>query len=261
MKLGDKITVRDPASDDFGVPGQHIRPQVVDEHYCYHHNWWWRLLSAFIYYIVAPLPVHIMGWAHGLRFRNRAALRKAGGCYLYCNHTHWLDAVIPYLVSFPRRAYVVAGPTAFSIPVLRQLVALLGGVPLNTTPAGKMAFREAIGQAVKRGDRVAIYPEAHEWPYYNGIRPFPPYAFTYPVHDEAPVVAGVVTYRRRRFFSKRAPHLTLTLSEPITPADWQGAADPKTALRDTVHDFMCDTARQQASYAWVEYLSADGSPA
>ena len=257
MKAGDRILVHDAANDDFGTPGQRVTPRVIGADYVYRHGLAWRVVAAFVYYVIAPIPVFVMGLAHGLRFLNRAALRRAGGCYMFCNHTHWLDTVIPYLAAWPRRAYVVAGPTAFSIRWLGGFVAMLGGIPLNSTDEGKAAFRARLDEVVARGAAVAVYPEAHQWPYYNGIRDFPPYAFTYPVHGRVPVVASVVTYRRRRFFPQRAPHLTVTLSDPIPASAWLNACDPKVALRDAVHTFMCDTAKQAQSYAWVEYVHAE----
>lgn len=256
MKAGQRITVRDPLSDDFGVAGQHIDAKTVGATFCYNHSWAWRLLSALIYYVIAPLPVFLLGVAHGLRFSNRQALKP--GCYIYFNHTHWLDAVLPYLLCFPKRAWVVAGPTAFSMPGVRHLAALLGGVPLNTSPDGKRAFRAFLSQQIARGGCVAIYPEAHEWPYFNGVRHFSQFSFTYPIRTNATVFGCLVSYRRRPILASRAPHLTATLSQPIEPTSWMSADDPKSQARDAVYQFMVDTAKATNSYAWVHYLTADG---
>jgi len=255
MRQGDRIVVTDPATADFGAPGRVIADRPIDEHYPYRRrNPLWHLVSAILYYLVFPLPAYAIGLAHGLRFRHREAVRRLGGCYLYGNHTHWFDAVLPYLLAFPRRAYIVAGPTAVSVPLVRYLVPMLGAIPLNPTPAGKAAFRAACAAAVRRGCPVAIYPEAHEWPYYNGVRDFSPAAFTYPVRTGAPVLPFAVTYRRRPVFARRAPHMTVTVGEAILPEAWQGAADPRTVLRDAVHAWLCDTVAAQHSYAWVDYV-------
>jgi len=238
--------------EDFGTASKLVDARVVDERYPYSHGLLWRCVSAFLYYVVAPVPVWLLSKVYGLRIRNRRAIRSLGGCYIYGNHTHWVDDLIPYLISFPVRASIVTGPTAVSMPLIRHLVSMLGGIPLNSTEAGKAAFREALDRAVKQGGPVAIFPEAHEWPYYNGIRDFPPYSFTYPVRSCAPVVAYVVTYTKR-FFSWYPPRMTVTIDEPIPPSCWQGLLDPKTYLRDRVLDFMRTTARQSHSYAWIDY--------
>lgn len=248
-----KVVVHDQADDDFGVVSKHVRTRPIDETYPYtHKNLLWRLVSAFLYYVVAPIPVWVMSKIYGMRIHGRRSIRGLGGCYIYGNHTHWTDVLIPYLISFPTRAYIVTGPTAVSVPLVRHLVSMLGGLPLNPTARGKVVFREALDRAVKGGSPVAIFPEAHEWPYYNGIREFPPYSFTYPVRTSEPVVAYVVTYRRRRV-AWYPPRMTVTVGSPILPETWKGSSDPKGFLRDRVLGFMRDTARDLDSYAWIEY--------
>ncbi|MDR0285717.1 MAG: 1-acyl-sn-glycerol-3-phosphate acyltransferase [Propionibacteriaceae bacterium] len=247
------IHVVDPAHDDFGTTSQHVTERVVDATYPYEHPLWWRVLSALFYYVILPLPAWVIGRVYGLRIVNRSALRRAGGCFVYANHTHWVDVIIPYLLAFPKRAFLVTGPVAVSVPVVRRIVPLAGGVPLNTTVAGKARFRDALERAVARGHTVTVFPEAHEWPYYNGIRDFSPHSFTYPVRAGRPVVAAVVTYRARRLFTSRPPHLTVTLSEPVWPGEWAGTADPKTVLRDKARGFMVDTVRERGSAEWVRY--------
>ncbi|MCL2735701.1 MAG: 1-acyl-sn-glycerol-3-phosphate acyltransferase [Propionibacteriaceae bacterium] len=249
------ITVRDPLTDDFGSTSQRVRTVNVDETYQYaHRNPLWRLVSWVMYYIVAPIPLYLISRVYGMRFVGRSTVRRQGGCYLYGNHSHWTDVLVPYLLSFPARAVVVAGPTAVSVPVAKALVPMLGGVPLNTTVAGKIAFRSALDAAVRRGESVAVFPEAHLWPYFTGVREFSSASFTYPVRTATPVVPYVVTYRRRRWLTWRPPHLTVTVGPAILPEAWQGSPDPKGVLRDAVRSFMVDTIREQGSHPWVEYV-------
>lgn len=253
MKRGSVIVVSSP-DDDFGATGRVVKGRLIGATYRYRHsNVLWRLFSGFLYYVVAPIPAWLVARYYGLRIHNRRAIRESGGCYLYGNHTHWVDAILPYILAFPRRMRVVTGPTAVSVPVVRHLVALMGGVPLNTTVAGKTEFRAALTEAVRRGEAVAIFPEAHEWPYYNRIREFSPASFTYPVHDGSPVVGYVLTYRSRRWLKFRAPALTVTVAPPIRPEVWAGAADPKQVVRDLVHKFMCETVESEHSIEWVHY--------
>ncbi len=258
MKRGQRIEFSDEHDDDFGATSRHVNERSIDDSYSYEHGFFWRLLSAFLYFIVVPMPALLLMWLHGLRFRNRAAIRRAGGCYIYGNHTHWMDVFVPYLLAFPRRAYIVTGPVAVSVPLVRHLVPMLGGIPLNSSPRGKARFRAALDAAVRKGCPVAIFPEQHEWPWYNGIRDFSPYSFTYPVRTSTPVVGYVLTYRRRRLFSRRPPQMTVTVGQLIPPEAWAGAEDPKQAVRDRVHAFMCDTVEEQGSYAWVDYELAAG---
>ncbi|MCL2317088.1 MAG: 1-acyl-sn-glycerol-3-phosphate acyltransferase [Actinomycetia bacterium] len=258
MKAGQRIVVTDVATADFGEAGRGFPERVIDEGYPYQRrNPAWHGVSAFLYYVLLPPVALVLALAHGVRLRGRDIVREAGGCYLYGNHTNWFDVFIPFLLAFPRRAYIVTGPTAVSVPFVRHLVPMLGGIPLNTTPAGKRKFRAALDVAVRRGCPVAVFPEAHEWPFYNGIRDFPAYSFTYPVGADAPVVPYAVTYRRR--FSRRLkPHMSIIVGPAIRPSAWQGLPDPKQALRDRVHEFMCRTVR--GSFAWVEYVLPGTAP-
>ena len=255
-----QVRVEDASQADFGTASKIVRERVVGEDYRYRHrNLFWRLVAAMMYYIIAPIPAFIIVKLHGMRFVNRRAVRQAGGCYIYGNHTHWTDVFVPYMLSFPRRAYIITGPTAVSVPVAKYLVPMFGGIPLNASAKGKMSFRKRTSEVVARGHPLAIFPEAHLWPYYNGIRDFTPYSFTYPVHAPAPVIPYVVTYRRRRWLKSRRPLITVTVGEPILPEAWQSAPDPKTFLRDKVRGFMVETATAMKSYAWVEYSVEDFS--
>lgn len=261
MKPGQRVIVRDTAADDFGTASKHVNPRAVTETYNYQHrNPLWWLAASLLYYVLVPPVALVLRVMYGIRIRNRRAVASAGGCYLYGNHTHWVDVFMPFLLGFPRRAWVVAGPTAVSLPLVRHIVPMVGGVPLNTTVAGKIKFRAALADAVAHGQVVGIFPEAHDWPYYNGIRDFPDRSFSYPVRTGAPVVPYVVTYRRRRWRTNRPPHITITVGQPIRPADWAGAADPKRFVRDRVYDFMVATVAEQDSYGFVEYRQADAAP-
>ena len=42
-------------------------------------------------------------------------------------------------------------------------------------------FRKAIAYRVGQNQSVAIFPEAHVWPYYTGIRPFSDASFQFAV--------------------------------------------------------------------------------
>ncbi|MCL2784364.1 MAG: 1-acyl-sn-glycerol-3-phosphate acyltransferase [Propionibacteriaceae bacterium] len=249
-----RIQVVSSHEENLSTAPRVIAERVIDETYPYHRpNLWWHIISGFFYYVIAPIPVFVVSRAYGMKFINRSVVRATGGCYLYGNHSHWTDVFIPYLLAFPRRAYVVAGPTAFSVPLARHVVPMVGGIPLNSTEEGKLAFRKALGEAVHHHCPVAILPETHLWPYFNGIRDYNDFSFTYPVRTEATTVAYVVTYRQRRWLKKRKPRLTITVSDPIKPAFWEDSQDPKKTLRDEVHTFMSQTCRDQSSYAWITY--------
>jgi len=248
----------DELNDDFEEAGRSHPPRVIDNNYVYDRkNPLWRALSFFLYYFVAaPLMFLFAKVVFGLKIKGRENLRdlRTSGFYIYVNHTHWLDAALPAIVAWPRRTFVVCGPRAMDPPLLPGVVPMLGGVPLNITPAGKIRFRAFLEKQIRRGRVVAIMPEAHVWPYYNKIRKFSERSFTYPVRQNAPVVGCVVTYRRRKLFPNLRPLMTITIDQPIYPSEWANAPDPKMFLRNRTLNFMRRTARAEQSYAHVKYL-------
>ena len=174
MKNERVIYYSDPLHDDFA--GNGINTRQVPGDFCYvHESLGWRMLSFIVYYIIAfPLVWLTAKLVLGLKFRNRKVMRKlrGQGFFLYGNHTQILDAYVPSLAAFPKKAYIVANPDAVSIPGLRHIVMMLGTLPVPSELSGFRRFMEAIKTRCSQGACVAVYPEAHIWPWYTGIRQY-----------------------------------------------------------------------------------------
>lgn len=253
-------TVRytDPLHDDFA--GNSIRTKPVTKGFRFApDSRLWRVRSALVYYLIALPIVWVVSKVYlGVRFKNRRALRKlprGQGFFLYGNHTRALDAFVPPLAAFPRKAYTVANSDVVSIPGLRRLVQLLGALPLPTELGAMPEFMAAMARRFREKSCIAIYPEAHIWPFYTGIRPFQSASFRYPVRAGAPVIAMVTTYRRRRglFRLCRRPGMTVTLSDPMT-------ADPSLSLRAAAEDlrarayaFMLHVSQTEENVEYIRY--------
>jgi len=252
-----KIYYSDIVNDDFS--GTHIRARTVDENFKYlHKSLIWKGISAFLYYCIAlPLVLVIDRVWFGLRFENRKALKKCrGSFFIYGNHTqHLADATVPALVSFPKRAYVVAGADAVSIKGIGWLVQMLGGLILHNVPSGRSAFRSAVSEICGKNSSITIYPEAHIWPYYTGIREFSPASFVYPVQNGKPVAAIVTTYRKR-LLKFLPPGITVYVSDPFYPDPELGEEEAKQSLRDQVYAFMCEKA-QNNEVEYIKYIRRD----
>lgn len=241
----------DPLRDDFAKSNGKIHARAIDENYRYEHCLFWRICSFILYYFVAfPIVLLSLKLLYGLKIRNRKAVRNLkGGFVYYGNHTNGFpDATAPSVLAFPRRADVITGPEAVSLPGFGTIVAMLGAVPLPKDFTAAKHFMNALKKrSARRG--VFIYPEAHIWPYYTGIRPFQPASFQYPFLWNKPVIAGVTTYRQRKVFKSLPPKITITLSDPFDPADHRN----KDALRDAVHAFMLETASKD-NYSYIDYI-------
>ena len=190
----------DPLNDDFA--GTNITTCRVGKEFRFvRSSLLWRAVSFVVYYVIAfPIVWLVARLYLGLRFENKKVLRqlRGKGFFLYGNHTQILDAFLPAIAAFPRRAYIVAGPDVVSIPGIKHLVMLLGALPIPTEMSAMRGFLDAISLRYRQNACVAMFPEAHIWPYYTGIRPFPDTSFRYPVKENAPAVAMVVTYRKRK---------------------------------------------------------------
>ncbi len=251
------IYYSDALNDDFA--GTQIKARTIDENYDYTpSSLWWRIAEFIVYRVIAtPLVWVICKAGLGLKIKNRAVIKKmhGRGFFLYGNHTHGMaDAFTPTLAAFPHRAHIIVNPDAVSIKGLGHIVAMLGALPVPSTLRGMKAFRRAIDQSCAQNRVIAIYPEAHIWPYYTGVRPFSATSFVYPVKLNAPCIAFAATYRQRRFFKKWPPLMTITLSEPFYPDQTLPEQEAKQKLRDEVFAFIEKTVHTPDNYEHVKYV-------
>ena len=251
----------DELNDDFA--GTDIKTcDIGDDFKFINKNPLWRAAAAVVYYLIAfPIVWLISYIGYGLRIKNRRAVRKVrGGYFLYANHTQMLtDAFAPSIIAFPKRAHVVANPDAVSIKGIRQLVMMLGVIPLPASLKMMRPFRDAVEARYGQNRTVTIYPEAHIWPYYTGIRPFGAASFAYPVRLNAPCIAYVTTYRRRKIFKNARPLVTITLSDPFYPDPTLSEREAKQKLRDEIYDFMCAVAKSEDNYSYITYIRKEDS--
>lgn len=256
------IYYEDALNDDFAGNDIQVTPVPADFPFAIR-NPFWRILECILYRLIATPLVFLIGkLGFGLKIKNRKALKalRGKGYFLYGNHTqNMMDAYTPTLAVFPRHAHIVTGPAAVSIPVVRRFVQLLGGIPLPGSVKGYRPFLEALHLRIEQKRIVTIYPEAHIWPWYTGIRPFPDSSFAYPVRENAPVVAFATTFRKRKVFKRLWPCLTVTLSEPFYPDPSLSAREAKKKLRDEVYSFLCKTAAAPDNYVYYEYREKTAS--
>ena len=251
------VYYRDPVHDDFA--GTHIETCVIDKTYPYRRGRVWRFFSNVLYYPIAlPLVWLLHRGIQGIRFVNRSARKAVSGpVFLYGNHTAVFDAYTPALLSCGRRASILAGADAFSIRGLRTIVQMLGGIAVPNRLDGMKPFYEAVEDAYRRGEDIAIFPEAHIWPYYNGVRPFPDTSFAYPVRLNAPVIAYFIAYEPPQGIDKLLGRRTtkrIYLSEPFYPDPALPERAAKRKLRDEVFAFMERTAKAHSTEVVIEYI-------
>lgn len=212
-----------------------------------------RIASAVVYGAAAVFSSVYCRLCLHMHIENARVLRQAkeSGAFIFANHTQPLgDVFIPALAALPKRVYVVVSSANLSIPVIGKLLPYLGALPLPGNLQGMRAFGAAMEQRLAEKKYIVIYPEAHVWEYYTGIRPFPDTAFRYPTKFDKPAYAVTVTYQKRRFGKK--PKMTVYVDGPFYPDKTLNSRDAARALHDTVYAAM--QARSRASdCAYIRY--------
>lgn len=253
------IYYTDELNDDFAATNG-IKTQALPPDYKWiHTGFLWNFFADILYYlIVFPLVKIFNTIVVGLHVKNRGVIRRLkSGCFLYSNHTMHIDPLLSADVSgWGHRTYFMAGNDAFSIKGLYHLVAMLGAMPLGYDMASMKEMLNTVSKRYHQSSCITIYPEAHIWPYYVGIRPFKSASFAYPVLLSAPVVAMVVTYRKRNFpfgliFKK--PAITIYCSDPMYANPTLSRKAAKEDLRNRVYLWMKETAEKYSTYEFIHY--------
>ena len=257
------IYYEDAQNDDFA--GTNISACTVDDTFPYlHDSRLWRAVSAILYYGAAtPLVWFFMRVILGVRFVGKDAVRSLRGrpCFLYGNHTGFIDAFTPGLLSLPTRNRIIVGADTVSIKGLRSIVQMLGAIPLPTGIKGMRSFSRAI-DAHHMDSNITIYPEAHIWPYFTGVRDFPDTSFCYPVKYGAPVVAFFTAYGKPTGLARlwRKASITVYVSDPIYPTEGLSACEARRDLRDKVYAFMQEKS-QYSTYEVIKYVRREAEKA
>ncbi len=231
----------DELNDDFA--GTKIKKRQLPKDYKFvRTDGGWKF-GRFLVYKVFATPLIMLVSSLLTRVKNKRVMRgyKNGGAFIYGNHTAYLtDAMNPTRIAFPRTADILVNSDAVSIKGVGGLVRMLGGVPVPTDLHGLKNFSADIEEAVKSGHWMAIYPEAHIWPYYTGIRPFGAASFKYPAKCGVPVFAYTTVYRRRKF--SRKPKKVVYVDGPFF-AEGETLKEKAESLRAQVYEAMCGRAK------------------
>ncbi len=223
-----------------------ITPKAIDETYIYCHDSAFKRFTHFFWYrmVATPIGFGYAKLAHGHRIVGRDILKvsKKQGYFLYGNHTQDIgDAVIPTLLTTPKDAYVIVHPNNVSMPYLGRVTPSMGALPLPDNMKAYRSFMGAVERRAAEGNAVVIYPEAHIWPYYTGIRPFTDDSFAYPVKLKLPVFCFTNTYQKRKLSKK--PRIVTYVDGPFHPNEALPPRERRRALRDQVYHAMRERAK------------------
>lgn len=195
------IYYSDELNDDFAENNEKLKPVKIDENYKYiHKNIFWNIIAIILYRVIFSIPVYIHAKIkYKFTIINKEVLKKEkkNGYFIYGNHTNeFLDPFFPTFITFPKRSYVISNADNVSIPGLKIAIRMLGALPIPDNIKASKNFFEAIKHYINKSNVIAIYPEAHVWPYYTKIRNYKSVSFKYPVELNKPVYSFTTTYQR-----------------------------------------------------------------
>lgn len=239
-------------ADDF-VESKDQAYRLPESYTWIHNNVFYRLLSGALYFLVTLFAFPYCRMVLHAKVENRSVLRQEAGTgyFLYGNHTQPIgDAFLPVWALSPKRVCVVTSPANLGIPILGPLLPMLGALPLPDSIGGLKMLNQAIRLRIENRNCVVFYPEAHVWPFYTGIRPFPANSFGFPVECGNPSFCMTTTYHKRKRGKK--PGITIYLDGPFYP----DKSLPKAGQKEKLHKeiFKCMEQRSRNStYSHIRY--------
>lgn len=189
--------------------------------------------------------------------KGREKLKKARGTgyVIYANHTNpFHDAFSPALVA-DRRIYTIISPVNLKLPGIGKYLPYIGGLPLGGTPEEKKAFNEAVDKLIKKKKCLVIYPEAHVWPYYTGIREFPAgdKSFKYAARNNVPVFTMTTTYHKSKKKGQARPDMTVYVDGPFYPDKKLSEEENRAKLMKEAYDSLVKNSKK-SSYEYFKYI-------
>ena len=236
-----------------------ITPRVIDKDFPYFHNRIWDICSLAIQNILSmPIKILYQKLKFHLRYVGKEKLKecKNGGYFIYGNHTQpFADTFIPSVANYPHRNFFIVNPENVSMPGLHVLVEMLGAIPIPCDMGGMKHFVKSVEDKIRRGYSVTIYPEAHIWPYYIGIRPFKSVSFQYPVKLDCPVYALTNTYHERKGKPGKVDIVTY-IDGPFYPDTSLKPKERQQDLRDRVYQCMSERSKE-SDYEVIQYVKKE----
>lgn len=260
MKKSTKKKVfyyKDELNDEFsGITRNTI---VIDKNYKYiRKNFLYKFIAFVIYrIIVMPFAYFYMKIKFHMKVENKKVLQSAKkeSYFMYGNHTQLPgDGFIPNILNYPKHNAVVVNADNVSLPGTQNLMMMLGAIPIPNHLSGMRNFMDCISQNVKAKKSIVIYPEAHIWPYYTGIRNFKSDSFKFPVMYDKKTFSFTVTYQKRKFGEK--PNITVFVDGPFVAPKDLSKKEREEYLRNCVYDAMVERSKE-STYCFYKYVKIE----
>ncbi|RMC26008.1 MULTISPECIES: 1-acyl-sn-glycerol-3-phosphate acyltransferase [unclassified Lactobacillus] len=172
------------------------------------------------------------------------------GYFIYGNHTQpFGDVILPLSIIPARKYYAIGSQANWGIPILGKLVLPYFGLPVGQTVKQTANLIHAVKYIIHKNKVVVIYPEAHVWPYYTKIRPFPSTSMHFPIMLNAPSFVMTTTYSKPKHGMR--PQITVYLDGPY----YSDLHLSQKMAQQKLHDQIYLTMKKRAAQSNYEYYT------
>ncbi|HPY79379.1 MAG: lysophospholipid acyltransferase family protein [Bacilli bacterium] len=253
MQKTKTIYYSDPLNEDFG-PTPHNLKKITGNYRYNRDNIFIRFFDFLTYrFILTPIAFIYTKLIARIKLANKHLLKdlKKEGVIVYANHTHaQADAFGPPVHFFPKKVTLVTNSANVSLPILGNLTKAWGAFPLPEDYTASKRFVKEFALRLKRKGVVIIYPEAHLWPFYTGIRPFTHNNFAYSVKFNVKSYALTSTYQKSK---KGKLKRIVYLDGPFTVDEKLSSKDASVKLRDAIYEVMKKRSKL-STYEKIRYV-------
>lgn len=206
-------------------------------------------------------PVRYLGWGIAkllttflpIKYVGKEKLKafKNQGYFVFANHTQAiLDPILPILLLGRNKYYGIASQANWGVPVFGSLALPAAGLPVGNNLVQTSKLIRAIQKLIKEDAHILIFPEAHLWPYYTKIRPFPATSMNFPVSSHAPSFVMTTTYQKRKH--GRYPQITIYIDGPFYSDTSLSKKEQQQNLCKQISKVMHSRA-QKSTYNFYNY--------
>ena len=259
MKKDNIIYYTDELNSDFG--SANLKKVPITKSYEYvSKNPFYNFFGFLTYNLLAkPITWFSFKFIRHIKYVNKKVLKQAkkNGYFIYANHTDGLsDCLSPAMICNPVKPRVIVNSANLSMPFLGFWLKSWGALPLPDDIQATKNFYSAIENTLNKNAPIVIYPEAHLWQYYTGIRPYSSASFRYPVKYNKPVFTFTTTYQKRKYSQK--PKLTIYVDGPFYPDSTLPVKDQQEVLRNNCYNQMVERSKL-STYEYVKYIKKENT--
>ena len=184
-------------SDDYQIINQNFANKII------------RISATGLAYLLSYGKLHIK-----VVGKEKLIPYKDQGYFVFANHTQPVnDAFMPLTILGSQDYYAIASQSNWGIPFIGKFLLPYGGLPVGKTLKQSVNLLKAIETLIKQNKHIVIYPEAHVWPYYTKIRPFPITSMNFPVTFKTPSFTMTTIYQKRR--NSKRPKIVVYIDGPF----------------------------------------------